>query len=133
MPGIYQINHTERGRVITGRITSQLNQNKNMINISLDYDKLKEALLADPSIIKTTDKGKKFLNLTVNESKEVKYGNTHYVAISTTKEERAAGKKGAIIGNGKEFIFNNQQIGQQQTTNYIAPPPSPETIDDLPF
>lgn len=86
-----------------------------MINISIDYDKLKEALIADPSIIKVTDKGKKYLNLTVNESKEVKYGNTHYVQISTTKEEREAGKKGAILGNGKEYVFGNkpQQIAPQ--------------------
>lgn len=104
-----------------------------MINISLDYDKLIAALKNDPAIIKTTDKGKRFLNLTVNESKEVKFGNTHYVAISTTKEERETGKKGDIIGNGKEFIFNNQQQSApvQQQQDFSAN--KGQVDDSLPF
>jgi hypothetical protein len=106
-----------------------------IVNFSIDYDMLVAALKADASLIKSAVNGKRFLNFTLNESKEVKYGNTHYVTFSSSKEERAAGKKTPIIGNGKEFVFGGQQAAPmaQQTQNYNVPPASPSAIEDLPF
>ena len=102
-----------------------------MITISIDYDKLKEALTTNPSIIQTTDKGKRFLNLILQESPEAKYGNTHFVAISVSKEERAAGKKGAIIGNGKSY--DKPQERQKFTPQGNNAGSSQNDSQDLPF
>lgn len=52
--------------------------------------------------IKQLDNGKKFLNLVLLEMKQPdKYGNTHTVAISQTKEEREAKVPSIYVGKAK--------------------------------
>jgi len=106
-----------------------------IVNFSIDYDMLVAALKADDSLIKKTVNGKRFLNFTLNESKEIKYGNTHYVTFYSSKEERAAGKKTPIIGNGKEFVFGGQQSASnaQQPQNFTTPHATTQPFEDLPF
>lgn len=79
---------------------------------------------------KSETNGKFYANFVVDERKEVdKFGNTHSVAISMTKEERQAGKQKVYVGSGKEFIFNNQQ--QNKKPDYVQLPD--EDPDSLPF
>lgn len=52
--------------------------------------------------------GKCYLSLDVksNRDGEDKFGKTHSVSESTTKEERQAKNYTPFIGNGKEFVFD---------------------------
>ena len=89
-----------------------------IINIKVDVTKLDKTKFF---------KGKKgtYANITVAENMdgESEYGDTHYVFESQSKEERDAKTPKNYLGNGKEFVLNNN--GRTQT---------PETVDDdLPF
>lgn len=77
--------------------------------------------------------GKKYLTLVVNERKEVgKYGETHTVALSQSKEDREAKVKATYIGNGKEYKFGDDKHAQNNAAPSYTPPSAP--IDDnLPF
>lgn len=67
-----------------------------MLIIKLDVTKVDKAHLFE------TQKGAKYLDLVVFENKEPdKYGNTHIVYQGISKEARAKGEKGKILGNGK--------------------------------
>lgn len=97
-----------------------------LININLSLDRIDKARI----IVKD---GKKYLNLTVASSKEVdKFGNTHQVYHTPSKEEREAKASKVFCGNGKEIVFNNTPPQQQQFT---PPPPTTNAspVDDLPF
>lgn len=88
-----------------------------MINISIDVTKIpKDKLIAGKN-------GAKYLNITVDKLKETdRFGNTHSVYLSQSKEERTAKANKIYLGNGKEFIFNNTgQNTQQQSTGTVAP------------
>lgn len=76
------------------------------------------------------------------------YGNSGMIFQDVSKDERAQGVKGNILGNGKVFFKDAaQQQGQtgyqqqqpQQQPSYQQPPPSyqqvakPELDDDIPF
>ena len=89
-----------------------------IINLSINLDKI------DKSKIITGKKGK-YLNLTVggNRDGEDQYGNTHYIFQSQSKEEREAKTDKNYLGNGKEFVFNNEP---ETATNSSSE-------DDLPF
>ena len=52
--------------------------------------------------------GKCYLSLDVrsNRDGEDKFGKTHFVAESSTKEERQAKQYMPVLGNGKEFVFD---------------------------
>ena len=73
--------------------------------------------------------GKKgtYANITVAENMdgESEYGDTHYVFESQSKEERDAKTPKNYLGNGKEFVFNNNNGTQTMTTEAVD--------DDLPF
>ena len=91
-----------------------------IINIKVDVTKLDKNKFF---------KGKKgtYANITVAENMdgESEYGDTHYVFESQSKEERDAKTPKNYLGNGKEFVFNNNGGTQTMTT---------ETVDDdLPF
>lgn len=83
--------------------------------------------------ITTSEKnGKKYLSVVVDNLKETdRFGNTHCVKLSQTKEDRANKVKPTYIGNGKEWI--NQYVQQPQS----APAPqrnnSFDDSDDIPF
>ena len=71
--------------------------------------------------IKQAENGKKYCNIICVQRKEIsKYDETHYVAMSQTKEEREAGEPKIYIGGGREYI--------QQTQQAITP----ESVDNMP-
>lgn len=93
-----------------------------MINISIC---LSDIPLKDR---KQGKNGKWYCNLVVGEKKETdNYGNTHYVAIAKTKEQREANEPTVYIGNGKEYakkadVIENKEVYKSEQIN-----------EDLPF
>lgn len=73
-------------------------------------------------LFKSEKTGSIYLDYVVIETPNNEYGNSHMVVQSTTKEERDSGKKGAILGNQKELIRDDQQTES-----------APIKKDDLPF
>ena len=81
-------------------------------------------------IIRTASNGKKYLDITVSELKDVDdKGNTHKVAIRQSKEDRESSKPIVYLGRGKEFIFENKPKTSNGTYS------DGEVVDDdsLPF
>jgi len=69
--------------------------------------------------IKVADNGKKYINLILSERKEVgKYGETHTLSLSKTKEEREERVDTVYVGSGKEYKPQNTAV-------------TPESIDDM--
>jgi hypothetical protein len=65
-----------------------------MISISINVSKIDKAHLYE-------GKQGKYLNLVLWETPDDKYGNDYRVVQGVSKEARASGVKGAILGNGK--------------------------------
>ncbi len=66
-----------------------------MLSIKIDVTKiLKDRLFRANS-------GAVYLDATLIPSKESRYGDSHFIVQSLSKEDRLAGKKGPIIGNAK--------------------------------
>ena len=64
--------------------------------------------------------GKWYCNIVVGEKKETdNYGNTHYVAMSKSKEQREANDPTVYIGNGKEYKKANEQVQQAEVVNVV--------------
>lgn len=103
----------------------------NIINIKIDVSKIEEARLY---------KGKKgtYLDAVLIPSNG-KYDDTHIIVQSVSKEEREQGIRGAIIGNGREFIKDSRQAdyGHPQQMERPAKPRDPDfptdDEDDVPF
>lgn len=92
-----------------------------MINLSIDVMKLQKERFHPGK------NGAKYANLVVMELNEPdQYGNTHIVKQSCTKEEREAGVKMPIIGNGKAFHKRQQSSGR----NWKKPAPQDGPPDD---
>jgi len=81
--------------------------------------------------------GAAYLNLSIRESKEIMFDQTHYIKQSFSKDFREAnpGKfteenrnNFPILGNGKPLVFKNAPVEVNTTT-----PISEEDKDDLPF
>lgn len=90
-----------------------------MITISIE---LNDAVKAG---IKNAN-GKKYLNAVVTELKEAdKYGNTHTIYLSQSKDEREAKAAKVYIGKGKQYGNGPQPPKQNINTGSGA--------DDLPF
>lgn len=68
-----------------------------MIKISIAVNKI------DKSKFFLKKNGDKVLDMVLIETPNSKYDNDYMVVQDSTKEERDAGKKGAILGNGKIF------------------------------
>lgn len=79
---------------------------------------------------KTLYKGKKgvYLDIVIFEHEEDEYGNTCRIVQGVSKEDRAAGVKGAILGNGK-------RIGESSPADRRTAPskPSEKQDDEIPF
>ena len=67
-------------------------------------------------------KGEKglYLNCALLETPDSKYGDDYMIVEEISKEEREAGQKGEILGNGKVFDGGGGK-------------PSDEELNDLPF
>lgn len=83
--------------------------------------------------IKVADDGRKYVSIVIAEGKEPDaYGNTHYITLSQTKEQRDAKEKKIYLGNGKAYI---PQPITPVTAEDVASMPSvsEEEASDLPF
>ncbi len=79
-------------------------------------------------LFKKADNGKVYLNITVNERREVgQYGDTHFISCSPKKEERKEGVN-YICGNLKTY---DPQPSTPSTDDIAAAPTASD--DDLPF
>ena len=76
--------------------------------------------------ITKANNGKSYVSIIVDERREPdKFGNTHTMYISQTKEQRQSRENKVYVGSGKEYVFENQ-----------TPKPTPTVVkdgDDLPF
>jgi hypothetical protein len=76
--------------------------------------------------ITTAKNGKKYIKLICSERKsEGKFGETHYIALSQTKEEREAKKPTTYVGGAKSY--NN--VSYKNVTSE----PKVSSTNDLPF
>lgn len=101
-----------------------------IVNLSIDVTKIDKSRLKEVKLKAGTTA--KYLNLTLIENRNGRdqYGNDGMVIESATKEERAAGQRGAILGN--------YQIQGVRPDTGVPGTDEPETTeqpetDDIPF
>jgi len=97
-----------------------------MITLKIDVTKINKDRLY---------KGAKgtYLNCTMIDTPNSEYGD-YMIVEETTKEEREAGTKGTILGNGKIIRPRNEQPATQQAFSQPAANTAPvEDDSDLPF
>ena len=108
------------GATITNFRTNQItkHKNQNMRAIKIDVTKIDKASLY---------KGK-FLDLVLwaNRDGPGQYGDTHMIVQSVSKEDRAAGKKGPIVGNLRPM----ESKGEVKSKPAFKPE---ESTEDIPF
>lgn len=81
--------------------------------------------------IQTASNGKKYINLVVDKRKEAgKYGETHTLYVSQSKEEREAKEDKKYVGSGKEYVYNGQQ---NNTTQASVSNEQQQSNDGFPF
>ena len=102
-----------------------------IVNLSIDVTKIDKSRLKEVKL--KAGATAKYLNLTLIENRNGRdsYGNDGMVVESATKEERAAGKRGAILGN-----YQIQGVRPDTGTPGTEPPDSaeePPESDDVPF
>lgn len=85
-----------------------------------------------PNLLITEGKnGKKYLKLVLNERKsEGKYGETHTLQLSQTKEQREAKTPPIYVGSGKAYKFEKKVSAAPSAT---FDEPEKYGSDDLPF
>lgn len=105
----------------------------NIIYIKIDVTKIDKARLFQGK------NGAKYLDLVCVPSRESRYGDTHFITQSCSKEERQRAVKMPIIGNAKEQP-PRQQRGDDSTPfdSQGQPPPRDDAppqddSDDKPF
>lgn len=75
--------------------------------------------------------GKKYLKLVLNERKsEGKYGETHTLQLSQSKEQREAKASPVYVGSGKAYKFEQKVSAAPKAT---FDEPASYGTDDLPF
>lgn len=83
--------------------------------------------------IQTANNGKKYINLVVDKRKEEgKYGETHTLYVSQSKEERESKEDKKYVGYGKEYVYNGQQNNASKASGHQAQEQE-QSIDGLPF
>ena len=104
----------------------------NILFVKVDVSRIDKKRLFDGK------NGAKYLDLVCIPS-DGKYGDTHFVTQSCSKEERAAGLKMPIIGNVKEQGGRQEDSRRQEPRRSDPPPRQPskpapaENPDDIPF
>lgn len=92
-----------------------------MIAAKIDVNKIEKHRLFEGK------NGAKWLDVVLIATPDNKYGNSHVVVQSVTKEERQAGVRGPILGNAKE-------VGGGNGNDRSAPSPRGKNKDDdIPF
>ncbi len=101
----------------------------NLIYVKIDATKIDKARLF------AGKNGAKYLDLVLVPSANSKYGDTHFVTQSCTKEERQGGLKMPIIGNAKEQPPRDGQSAPQCSAPAprATPPPAENLDEDVPF
>lgn len=102
------------------------------VSISIDVTKIDKARLV---------KGAKgtYLDMTgfIDLDEADQYGNNGMITQTVSKEEKAAGVRGPILGNSKVFWRDDQQAPQRQAPrpqpSQQASPPDFDPNDDIPF
>lgn len=96
-----------------------------MIKLSIDLKKI------DQSKCRSHPNGAKYCDLVLIESPQNRFGNDYMVVQGVSKEDRDAGVKGAILGNGKNF--ETKRPANPQPPRKTAKPAPPESDDSVPF
>jgi hypothetical protein len=98
-----------------------------ILKLKIDCSKI------DKSKLFTGKNGAKYLDATVlikDDGEVDQYGNNGMIVQDVSKEDRAAGKKGAILGNSKPM---GQQPQPAAASKPALMPTVSEDPDDLPF
>ena len=84
--------------------------------------------------IRVGSDGLKYIDLVAIKRKEPdKIGNTHFIALSQTKQEKESSAQTVFVGSGKEYSGQQSQQPKKKV-NYDFPQPiGYEDIPDLPF
>ena len=84
----------------------------------------------DATLLYTDKQGRKVLDFVLHtrEGGRDEYGNDGYITQSVSKELRAQGKRGPIIGNWKEI-----ETGPKRDKPKAPEPPADVPEDDVPF
>jgi len=99
---------------------------KQTIDISMDVSKIdKTALYESPKT------GKKYLNISVliREEKD-QYGNDGFIVQKISKERKASGEKGPILGNAKIMDWDAPRPNMHGSEKSNGYQPQPNTQDD---
>lgn len=106
---------------------------KQTIDISMDVSKIdKTALYESPKT------GKKYLNISVliREEKD-QYGNDGFIVQKISKERKASGEKGPILGNAKIMDWDAPRPnmhGSEKSNGYQSQPNTQDDDDsEIPF
>ena len=102
---------------------------KQTIDISLDLGKIDKA-----AIFESPKTGKKYLNLTLllREEKD-QYGNDGFIVQKISKERKAAGERGAILGNGKIMDWDAPREERGSKPSYSPQIVGNDDSEDIPF
>lgn len=94
-----------------------------MVKIKIDVSKIDKTKLF---------RGAKgvYLDCTLIETTNNQYGDDYMVVQDVSREERLAGKKGAILGNGK--IWQKRDSDPAPSARSQRPAPAAQTQSDLP-
>ena len=99
----------------------------NLISVSVCLSDIKEKAMHKT---KRAANGKAYINLMLVKRKEVsEYGETHFLCVSSTKEEREAqGFETIYVGSGTEYV--PKVVTSADIENA---PPIEDEANDLPF
>lgn len=97
---------------------------KQMIAVKIDTSKV------DKTRLFVGRNGAKYLDVLLIETPDGKYGD-FMVVQAVSKEEREAGVKGAILGNGKNLGMGKGTPAPRPVAAQDSKPEAPE--DDVPF
>ena len=93
-----------------------------MFKCKIDRKKLLE------EFIFKANSGAEYIDFVMIPSKDSKYGDTHFLVQSVSKEAREAGKKGPIIGNAKTLERKSAPAPKP-----AAPQPQQDADETVPF
>lgn len=96
-----------------------------MITAKIDVTKI------DKSRLFSGKNGAKYLDIVLIPTENDRYGNTHMVVQSISKEERQSGKKGQILGNAKDFNAGQSERGGDYGPRATRKPSNLD--EDIPF
>jgi hypothetical protein len=99
-----------------------------LITASIDVTKIDKARLVAGKKVNAEGKVARYLDMTLIETPDNQYGDSHMIVQSVSKEEREQGIRGNILGNGKTFSDDRPAAQQPE-----AAPVARFEDDDVPF